>query len=91
VRARARAQARVPARNDLGAVELFKPATRGISDPFNQDANVRFFERHTRDNARACRAQDSCSLAVSAARTARVAAAGPSSAISRDVCDITVC
>jgi hypothetical protein len=57
----------VPGRNDLGAV-LFKPATRGISDPFNQDANVRFFERHTRDEARLLRAR---------------AAAGPSSAIPR--------
>jgi len=46
----------VPGRNDLGAV-LFKPATRGISDPFNQDANVRFFERHTRDEARLLRAR----------------------------------
>jgi len=44
-----RARARVPGRDDLGAAESFKPATRGISDPFNQDANVRFFERHTRD------------------------------------------
>jgi len=73
-----RARARVPGRDDLGAAELFKPATRGISDPFNQDANVRFFERHTRD--RNARLQDS---ALEFPRTARLAAAGSSSAIPR--------